>query len=290
MTRTPGQKTIKTFGEAFDFTWETKWKRSRSAKTAAINSAHVIEYGGRSLPLARLTNAGWWMQFQSELLDEGRTGAGVNRIISAGTTVLKHSRLAQLHSHDCPKFPRMKEHEHRFHYFKKEEVDKLAHTSRELYGDRWGHNLADAILVSSYTGVRQGELLRLRPEDYDPALDALVIGGKSWNMTKSGLVRTIPVADKIRPIIQDRLNQSRLFAGDFSNKDNLYNCFKKVRRAAGFGEELVWHSLRHSFGTWAGTVTHPRVLMQLLGHSTIEMSLKYCHASDEAARSAILAL
>jgi integrase len=132
--------------------------------------------------------------------------------------------------------------------------------------------------------------LKLRPEDYDPALDALIIGGKPWNKTKSGKIRQLKLNDKIRPIIQQRLSQSRLFHQDWNNKDQLYSAFKKTRREAGFSEDYVWHCLRHSFGTWLGAVTHPRTVMELLGHSTIEMSLKYCKASDEAARSAMLAI
>ena len=283
-------KQMKTWGEALDFTWNTKWKRQRAAKTAAINANHITEYAGKSLPLKRMASAGWWMTLQAELLDQNRSGGGVNRIISAGTTVMKYTRLAGLHEHDCPKFSRCDENEARIHWFKKEDVDKLAFTARDLYGDRWGNDMADAILVSAYTGVRQGELLKLRPDDYDPALDALIIGGKSWNMTKSGKVRQLKLNDKIRPIIKNRLEQSRLFSQDWNNKDQLYAAFKKVRRASEFSDDYVWHCLRHSFGTWVGAVTHPRTVMELLGHSTIEMSLKYCKASDEAARSAMLAI
>ena len=281
---------IKTWGEAFDFTWKTHWKRMRSAKTNGINAGHVTEYGGRSLPLKRMSSMGWWIEFKSTLEDEGRSGGTINRILSAGSTVLNYTRMAELHNVVVPKFERADETAQRLTWFTKDQVDRLAHLSRDLYGDRWGDNLADAMLVSAYTGLRQGELLKLRPADYDPALDALIIGGKPWNRTKSGKVRQLPVNDKIRPIVMNRLNQSRLFHDDWNNKDQLYGAFKKVRHAAGFTDDYVWHTLRHSFGTWVGAVTHPRTLMELLGHSTIDMSLRYCKATDEATRSAILAI
>jgi len=281
---------IKTWGEAFDYTWRVKWKRMRSAKTNGINAGHITEYAGRSLPLKRMSVAGWWMELKATLEDEGRSGSTINRILSAGTTVYKFTRLAGLHANDCPTFERAKEGKHRLTWFTKEQVDQLAHISRDLYGDRWGDDLADAILVSAYTGVRQGELLRLRPDDYNPALDALVIGGKPWNQTKSGNVRQLIVNDKIRPIILDRLSNSRLFHQDWNNKDQLYAAFTKIREIAGFDKAYVWHTLRHSFGTWVGAVSHPRTVMELLGHSTIEMSLKYCKATDAATRSAILAI
>ena len=281
---------MKTWGEAFDFTWKTHWKRMRSAKTNGINAGHITEYAGRSLPLSRMKKAGWWIEFKAEMEDQNRSGSTINRILSAGTTVLKHCHLAGEIDFLPPAFPRAQEGEHRLVYFTKQEVDDLAHHSRDLFGDRWGDNLADSILVSAYTGVRQGELLNLRPADYDPALNALVIGGKPWNRTKSGKVRHIGISDKIRPIIENRLHQDRLFSDDWSNKDQLYGAFKKVRKICGFSEDYVWHSLRHSFGTWVGAVSHPRTVMELLGHATIDMSLTYCKATDEAARAAIQAI
>jgi len=282
--------TMRTWGEAYDFTWKTHWKRMRSAKTNGINAGHITEYAGRSLPLKRMSKAGWWIEFKAELEDQNRSGSTINRILSAGSTVLKHCRLADVIDFDCPKFPRAVEGSHRLTWWTKEEVDKLAIISRDIYGDRWGDNLADAMLVSAYSGVRQSELLSLRPEDYDQALDALVIGGKPWNRTKSGKVRNINVSAKIKPIIQNRLSQDRLFHNDWNSKDQLYSCFKKVRSLAGFDESYVWHTLRHSFGTWVGAVSHPRTVMELLGHSTIDMSLKYCKATDDATRSAIAAI
>jgi len=285
---TPTQ--VKTWGDALDWTWNVKWRRLRSAKTIRINTGHITNYAGRSLPIKRMKTAGWWMEMMSTMEDEGRSGSTINRIVSAGTAALNYTRLAGLHEVDLPKFARLKEGSHRLTWFTKEQVDKLAEVSRDLYGDRWGHNLADAILVSAYTGVRQGELLKLRPADYDPVLNALVIGGKPWNQTKSGKVRNITVSDKIRGIIHARLGEKRLFHDDWNNKDQLYSAFKKVRTYAGFDDSYVWHTLRHSFGTWVGAVSHPRTVMELLGHSTIDMSIKYCKATDAATRDAVMAL
>ena len=121
--------TIKTWGEALDYTYRVKWKRTNSAKTNTINSGHVTNYCGRSLPLKRMSVAGWWMEFKAELEDEGRSGSTINRILSAGTTVMKFTALAGLHSYQCPKFERAKEGEHRLTYFTKEQVEQLSPVS-----------------------------------------------------------------------------------------------------------------------------------------------------------------
>ena len=282
--------TVKTWGEALDYTWRVKWKRTPSRKTHAINAGHVTEFAGRSLPLKRMSKASWWMEFIAEMEESGRSGSTINRIISAGTTVLKHTRLAGLHEIDCPKFERCKEGEHRMTYWSKEQVEQMSLIARDIYQDTWGPALADAIMFSAYTGVRQGELLKVKAEDYDSAHDQIWIGGKPGRVTKARNVRNITIHPKVQAIVHSRLSQPYLFREDWLNKDQLYRAFTKVRKIAGHADDYVWHSLRHSFGTWLGETTHPRQIMALMGHKNIETSLRYVKATDAATRSAVLAI
>lgn len=279
--------TIKSWGEALDYTWRVKWKRKNSAKTNAINSGHVTNYAGRSLPLARMTKAGWWMEFKAEMEDEGRSGSTINRILSAGTTVMKFTYLAGLHAHMCPQFERAKEGEHRLTYFSKEQISLMADIAVGVFERQ---DMADAIVFSAYTGVRQGELLKLRSDDVDVARSQIWVGGKPTQVTKGKNVRAIPLNEKVMPIVERRLGQTYLFRDDWANKDALYRVFKKVRKQAGIGEDYVWHSLRHSFGTFLGEVTHPRQIMSLMGHANVETSLRYVKATDAACRTAIMAI
>ena len=279
--------TIKTWGEAFDYTWRVKWKRLSSAPTNKINSNHITNYAGRSLPLKRMGVAGWWLEMKACMEDEGRSGSTINRIISAGTTVLKFTALAGLHTVVCPKFERAKEGEHRLTYFNKEQVDQMARCAVDIF-DR--QDLAEAILFSAYTGVRQGELLKLRSDDVDVALNQIWVGGKPTLITKGRNCRNIPLHPKISDLVMNRLDRDYLFRDDWANKDDLYRAFKKVRKQCGIAEDYVWHSLRHSFGTFLGETTHPRQIMALMGHANVETSLRYVKATDDAIRSAVLAI
>ncbi len=279
--------TIKTWGEALDYTWRVKWKRMNSAKTNAINAGHITEYAGRSLPLKRMSVAGWWMEMKAEMEDQGRSGSTINRIISAGTTVMKFTNLAGLHTIACPRFERAKEGEHRLTYFSKEHITHLAQIAVEIY-DR--QDMADAIVFSAYTGVRQGELLKLRSDDVDVARSQIWVGGKPTLVTKGKNVRAIPLHPLVQPIVENRLDRDYLFRDDWANKDALYRVFKKVRKQAGIGEDYVWHSLRHSFGTFLGETTHPRQIMALMGHANVETSLRYVKATDDACRTAVMAI
>ena len=279
---------VKNWGQALDWTWSIKWKRTKAASVNKINSNHVTNYCGRALPLARMGKAGWWMEFQAELQDQGRNSSTINRIISAGTTVMRYTHHAGLHNVPVPKFERLKEGEQRLTWFSKEDISKLAHIALDVYGRQ---DLADAIVFSAYTGLRQSEFLNLRATDIDWKGQKIWVGGiPEQFVTKGRECRGIPIHPLVAPIIEPRLENKFLFGDDWDGKDQLWYAFKKVRDYAGFSDRHVWHSLRHSFGTFLGEVTHPRQIMELLGHKQIETSLRYVKVTDEATQKAVLAI
>jgi integrase len=279
--------TAYTWSQAFDYTFRTKWKRLASAKTNCINGSHITAYCGKSLPLSRMGKVGWWQEFIAHLQDQGRSSSTINRIISVGSTAIQWTSKAELHQVLWPKVDRLKEGECRLTYFSKEQVARLAHVAVDIFDRK---DLADALVFSAYTGLRQGELLVLKPEDIDLSLDIIWVGGKPGRETKGKNVRTVPIHTLVAPILQNRLSGRYVFGDDWNNKDQLYGAFKKVRDYCGITEDHVWHSLRHSFGTWLGEQTHPRQIMALMGHSQIETSLRYVKPTDKAIRSAILAI
>tara|TARA_B100001063_G_scaffold126315_1_gene118018 strand:- start:1338 stop:2177 length:840 start_codon:yes stop_codon:yes gene_type:complete len=276
-----------TWGECLQYTTKVRWRHLRSAKTNAINANHITNAVGKSAPMKTLSKASFWMEFIADMKDEGRNTSTINRIISAGRTVFETSLEAELHNFAWPKVKREKEGEARLTFFTKEDVQKMAYIATTIFERP---DLADAIVFSAYTGVRQGELLKLKVEDYDPAHDLIWIGGKPGRETKGNNVRSVFLHDLVKPIIQNRLDRTYLFRDDWTNKDQLYSRFKKVRAYAGLPEDHVWHSLRHSFGTWLGEVCHPKQIQTLMGHANIETTLRYVKPTEDALRSAIVAI
>ena len=225
-----------------------------------------------------------WHEFIAELEGQYLSNATINRIISVGSTVINWTREAEKLPVTWPRVQRPKEGGRRMTYFSREEVARLAFVAVDVF-DR--SDLADAIMVSAYTGVRQGELLKLKAEDLDFSTDVLWVGGRPGRETKGRNVRSIPLHDQIRPLLQNRLDRTYLFRDDWTNKDQLYRVFKKVRDHCGFSDFYVWHSLRHSFGTWLGESASPRSIMELMGHGDMETSLNYVKPTDKACRTAI---
>ena len=275
---------VTTWGGALDWTKRFKWSKLKSPETCHTYSSYFTKAYGRSMKLQDAAKGYFWMEYQAELQEKHPkwSNATVNRAVSAAVTCIKVTHKAGLHDVRVPDFDRLPEGEARLHWFTKDQVDQLAQASED--------RLADAILVSAYTGCRQGELLRLKSDDVDVAAGLLWIGGKPTCETKGRNVRAIPIHPKIEAVLLNRLDQEFLFKNDWANKDQLYNAFKKVRAACGISRDYVWHSLRHSFATWLGEHNHPRAVMELCGHADISTTLRYMKPTDQATKAAILSL
>jgi integrase len=62
-------------------------------------------------------------------------------------------------------------------------------------------------------------------------------------------------------------------------------------QAAGISREqgrIGWHDLRHTYGSHLAMRCVPlKVIQELMGHATIEMTLRYAHLAPEARESAV---
>ena len=280
-----------TWGEALDYTLRTRdaWRNGSSRKTNIINAGHFTEAHGRSFPCSKI-NSSCITQYAVDLEESGMSNATINRCISAISTVLNHCAADDL-CQSPPTFKRRKESEGRILFYTKEEVNQLCHASIEIF-DRM--DLAEIIQAAAYTGMRQGELLKLKVRDVDLSLNTIHVGGLPDVKTKAGNYRSVPIHERITSSLQDRLEEVspsvRVF-DDWSSKDQLLRAFNKVRRYIGLSEGYCFHCLRHSFGTWHAEAGTPmRTLMGLMGHKRIETTLRYAKITNKASIEAMAAI
>src|SRR5262249_41643740 len=74
------------------------------------------------------------------------------------------------------------------------------------------------------------------------------------------------------------------------NHDRLSHRLEQVCRKAGL-RRISWHILRHTFASHLAIKGVPlHVVQELLGHSTITMTMRYAHVAPSALRTAIDAL
>jgi integrase len=233
-----------------------------------------------------------WTELQNDLLDDYDLSNGrVNKIVSAASHAMRFTFNRDLHSYKRPFYELLDEDECRQAYFTKEQVVKLCLIAVDIYNNQ---NLADAMNVAAYTGIRQGEFLRVRIRDVDQANNVVWIGGRPETTTKSGKGRPVPIHVKIQPIFDKRIQEKNpkglLFGDEWLNKGQLYKQFVKCRKLSGLDESFVWHSFRHSFCTWSGAVDHPRNIQAIAGHKSVDTTLKYCKATNKALHNLVAKL
>jgi len=281
-----------TWGEAVNFTTRTRdtWRpNSRSYKTNMINAGHFTEAHGLSFPVSKITRP-LVTQLCLNLEENGMSHGTINRVISAISTVINHCADEELCS-KAPTFKRKKETEGRRQFFTKDQVNQMRHAAVEVFGRE---DLADIITFASYTGMRQGEIFKLKARDVDFGLNLIHVGGLPDVQTKADNYRTIPMTDHVLDVVRPRLEHAkpsvRVF-DDWTGKDQLLRAFNKVRSYCGLPDGYCFHVCRHSFGTWhveAGTPI--RVLMELMGHKNIETTLRYAKVTNQASIEAMAAI
>lgn len=133
--------------------------------------------------------------------------------------------------------------------------------------------IEDAILIAAYSGLRLGEIVRLRPScvvDGVIRLDA---------DTKTGKPRTVP----IHPALADAITRLPIPVG----RNRIQQGFAQARAAVGM-DHVHFHDLRHSFASLlvgAGVPLYTAGL--LLGHASTRTTQRYAHLADEHLRDAI---
>ena len=280
-----------TWGEALDYTLKTKWAGKAGLKTNIINTGHFTSFAGRSFPVERINQVQMDL-FAAYLKEErGVQDSTINRCITAIGTVINCCAKREM-CESAPVFEKYDEGERRMFWFTQDQVEDISHAALDPFAR---DEISDIILVAAYTGMRQGELLKLKAKDIDldGAAPRIHVGGVPHLKTKAKNYRAIPIHPRIRSVLCKRLEHAspsvRVF-DDVGNKDQLLLAFKKVRDYAQ-APAYSFHDLRHSFGTWHAIAGTPmRTLMGLMGHKRIETTLYYSKHTDKAAEAAMAAI
>jgi integrase len=162
-----------------------------------------------------------------------------------------------------------------------------------LYKVPYADHLKPMVLVSINTGIRQGELFQLRWADVDLQRADLAIEGSN---AKSGKTRHISLNEYALAAFKNWQKQQPedadlVFPAPTGGRfDNVAKAWKGVLATAKI-EKFRWHDLRHHFasrlvmeGVALNTVRH------LLGHSDLDMTLRYAHLAPEHTAAAVAKL
>lgn len=156
------------------------------------------------------------------------------------------------------------------------------------------------LIVAIKTGLRLGELLALKWEDIDLVTGQIVVRRTLWNgqegPPKGGLNRIVPLSDEAITTLKAHraatLLKSAYVFCDSTGKRLTHSMLKdvvpKTCLKAGLAKRITTHGLRHSFASHlVMRGVSLRAVQELLGHESIEMTLRYSHLSPDVKRDAV---
>ncbi len=145
--------------------------------------------------------------------------------------------------------------------------------------------------------MRVGELLALKWEDCDLLAGKLIVRRSLWNgiegSPKGGRAREVPLNGVALSTLKSlrHLRGHYVFCkedGTCFSHSEVKNVVPRVCHRAGLSKRLTMHGLRHSFAShlvMRGVAL--KAVQELLGHATIDMTLRYAHLSPDVKREAV---
>jgi integrase len=152
------------------------------------------------------------------------------------------------------------------------------------------------ILVALHTGLRLGELLALRRQDVDLKAARLLVrravARGIVGTPKNGKKREVPLSERALATLQahQHLRGELVFCADdgaMLTKGACKHPLWTACKRAGL-RQVGWHVLRHTFASHLVMRGAPlKAIQELLGHATLEMTMRYAHLSPDARREAV---
>jgi integrase len=239
---------------------------------AEITASRISEYKAKRLASVRKVGEG------EAAVERRLSAAAVNRPLA----LLRHLlRLAHEEWEAIDNVPRIrleKEPQGRLRWLTQEEITRLLHAAAKSKNKE----LRAAVIVALNTGLRLGELLGLTWDRID-----LSRGVIRLELTKSGRRREVPLnAESYAALVS--LNPKE-FGRVFSTR-SIRKAYENAVTNAKL-DDVNFHTLRHTFASWAVMRgVSLKELQELLGHSSLAMTMRYAHLAPERLRSAVTRL
>lgn len=213
--------------------------------------------------------------------------ATVNRLFMFVSGVLAEAvRRGYIDRNPASRIPQLPEHNDKLRWLTDAEEERLLGYAPEF--------IKPLILTSIHTGMRKGEVLRLKRADLDFEQRLLQV-----TQAKNHRVRYIPMNEDL----MDLLRSIPVFVGKkgpspyvFTNPDtgtgfkNIDHSYRESVRKAGL-EGVNFHTLRHTFASRLVQAGVPlNTVRELLGHGTMQVTMRYAHLAPNNLHEAVAVL
>lgn len=155
-----------------------------------------------------------------------------------------------------------------------------------------------ALLLAADAGLRIGEIRALPWLDVNELAKEITIARSydrtnALSETKGWERRTVPISDRLWTALREVPRVGALVFSRLDGKPIGYDAVRDVAHeiyeASGVkAPKMPWHSLRHTFGTeLANRGASIQTIRELMGHKSIETTLRYLHTTRDAKRAAV---
>lgn len=153
-------------------------------------------------------------------------------------------------------------------------------------------HLEPIIIVALNTGLRKQELLKLKKSQVDFKAKSIKVVGKGRGNKKK--IRQVPLNDHAYDILTRWIKQAPESIYVFPSVRDAKKPLTDIKKAfaglmtdAGI-DDFTFHDLRHDFASKLVMAGVPlNTVRVLLGHSTIELTMRYAHLAEEHTASAV---
>ena len=241
----------------------------------------IMDYFGENAPaqkllLQKIESFKEWLKIERKLKN-----SNINRYLEILSKMFNLGIDNGLISQNpVSKAKKLLEDNHKVRFLTKDEEDRLYKALPEF--------LKSIVTTALQTGMRKGEILNLKWSNID-----FEYGFIELLKTKSGKARKIPISDKLKQVLnkQDKNNQYV-----FMNPEtglpyvDIKKSFNKAMEKAGI-KNFRFHDLRHTVATrLVEKGIDLLVVMDILGHSKIETTMRYLHPIPKRKSDAISVL
>lgn len=272
---------IPTMGRMFEILRSSHWDGTPSEKDIVSRGKYVLETFGAETPIDEVSK-GRIETAVKKWREYGLSGSTINGRLAVVSKMLQEAEERGAIS-SAPRIKREQQAEARLRW--------LTHTEEERiiawFEDQNLLLLSDLFQIAVDTGMRRGELLSLCPRDIDFSGDGWVyLDGRKTKRKRS---RSIPLTRRAR-VILERLAEGR--ARDavlFPLKEGyVFSHWDRMRRSLRLGRDVVFHTCRHTFASRLAQAGADLVqIRDLVGHTTLAMSLRYAKIGASSLRRAV---
>lgn len=237
----------------------------------------MVSFGGRYLHEITVADIAKFkaQQMQTKALRLGRPicTATINRKLALLKAILnKAVDWEVLEDNPCRKIKLFRENNTRDRFLSREEFNRLL---TECKGE-----LLQLVTIAVHTGLRKGEIMGLKWNDIDVTRKLIYVrrSGKFAYSTKSSKNRVVPMNDVVCNTFLSILKHPD---SDYIFDNTHRNAFKTALKRSKI-EDFRFHDLRHTFASYLAMASVPiNTIKDLLGHSTINITMRYSHVTPE---------